>query len=87
MMARKTKKRKKPRQSKPDEVFSTGPLTIARFGSNVIWKSNWPKGAFDEVQKHQVECYPKTVEDIDTLVADIASLVSTLRFQTAKDPM
>ncbi len=69
-------KKKKPRLQKPDEVLSMGPLQVARFGSNIVWESNWPEGAFAEIQKHQVELYPKVVQKIDALVAEIAKLVA-----------
>ncbi|HEY9158327.1 SEC-C metal-binding domain-containing protein [Candidatus Binatus sp.] len=55
-----------------------GPITAARFGKNIIWRSNWPKGAFEETQKHQVESYPKVVQEIDTLISEIAGLISVL---------
>ena len=66
------------RFQKPDEVFSSGPLTIARFGNNVVWKSDWPEGVFDEFQKNLIELYPEIVQEISTLVSDIANLVAVL---------
>lgn len=57
-------------------MFSKGPLTVARFGRHLIWRTNWPEGAFEEMQKRLVEQFPKVVAEIDTLVSEIASLVS-----------
>lgn len=55
-----------------------GPLTVARFGKNVVWQANWSEGDFARVQKHQVELLPTVVQEIDTLVSQIATLVSEL---------
>lgn len=41
-------KRRKPRPQKPDEVFSHGPLTMARYGSTTVFSSNWPAEAFEK---------------------------------------
>lgn len=71
-------KKKKPRLVEPDEVISMGPIRVARFGKNIIWKSNWPEGAFAETQKHWIETYPKIVHEIDTLISEIAVLISSL---------
>lgn len=71
-------KRRKPRPQKPDDVFSHGPLTMARYGSTTVFSSNWPAGAFEKAQQSQIELYPKVVAEIDTLVAEIAALVTSL---------
>ena len=71
-------KKRKSQPVKPDETFSMGPISAARFGKNIIWESNWPKGAFEETQKHQIELYPEIVRKIDTLIGEIADLTSEL---------
>jgi hypothetical protein len=71
-------KRHKVRRVKPDEAFSFGPVTVSRYGKNVIWQADWPEGAHDEMQKRAIAMYPEVVKKIDGLVADIATLVSEL---------
>jgi len=71
-------KNKKAKFVKPDEMFFHGPMSMARFGKNVVWQSNWSPDDFAKMQKGLVEQYPKVVEDIDQLVAEIAQLVSEL---------
>ncbi len=69
---------KKLEPQKPDEVFSMGPLAMARFGKNIIYESNWPEGEFDKFQKRLIEDYPKVVGDINVLVTEIADLIKVL---------
>jgi hypothetical protein len=72
---------KKPRKVKripPDEAFSWGPVRVARFGSNIVWQSNWGEGDFDEMQKRLVERFPIVIKEIDSLVMAIADQVSVL---------
>jgi len=71
-------KKKARASAKPDETFSFGPITVSRFGKNIMWESHWPEGTFDETQKRLVEHYPEVVKEINSLVAEIASLVSSL---------
>jgi hypothetical protein len=63
---------------RPDEVISRGPIHIARFGSNIIWQSNWSEGDFAEVQRRAAARFPAVTQEIDGLVARIADLVSVL---------
>jgi hypothetical protein len=63
---------------KPDEVFVHGPMSMARFGKNTVFQSNWPPDEFAKMQKRLVEQYPKVVQETDQLVAEIAQLVSEL---------
>lgn len=65
---RRMKRKKKPRKSarrsaaqRPDEVFSAGPLQMARFGRHVVWQANWPPGEFDKFQARLVAGYDETV--------------------------
>ena len=69
---------KKLKPQKPDEVFSSGPLTMARFGKNVIMETNWGEEEFDKAQKHLIKKYPKVVRDIDTLVSEIKDIIKVL---------
>jgi hypothetical protein len=71
-------KKKKRRLAKPDEAFSFGPIAVSRFGKNIIWETHWPEGTFDETQKRLVEHYPEIVKEINSLITEIASLVSAL---------
>ena len=61
---------------KPDEDFSFGPFQIARFGKNIVWKSDWPEGKFDEFQKTLADNHPKLVAEINALVEDISAIVA-----------
>jgi len=70
--------KKKAKFVRPDEVFSRGPMSMARFGKNVVIQSNWSPDAFAKMQKGLVEQYPKVVQEIDQLVAEIAQLVREL---------
>jgi len=63
---------------KPDESFSFGPITVSRFGKNIIWKGDWRADEFEEMQKRLVEHYPEVVSQIDSLVNEIATLVAQL---------
>ena len=71
---------KKPKQKpiKADEVFIRGPLRGARYGNNIVYESNWPEGAFAEMQKRAVAMYPEIVKEIDELIEAVATLVSEL---------
>ena len=71
-------KKKKVKFIKPDEVFSDGPLSMARFGKNVVVQSNWTPDEFAKMQERLVEQYPKVIQEIDQLVAEIAQLVREL---------
>jgi len=63
---------------RPDEAFSMGPISVARFGKNLVWKSAWPEGSFKKTQEQRIELYPRTVEKIDKLISEIASLIGEL---------
>lgn len=71
---------KKPKQKpvEPDEAFTWGPLRVARYGKNIVYKTSWPEGAHAEMQKRAVAMYPEIVKEIDELVEAIAKLVSEL---------
>ena len=71
-------KKRNIRTQRPDDAFSMGPISFARFGKNLVWKSDWPEGAFNEMQEQRIQHYPKTVEKIDKLISEITSLIGEL---------
>jgi hypothetical protein len=73
-----TAKRRKRKKIQPDDAFAAGPLHVARFGANVLFRSKWPEGTFAETQRRAAEHLPRVVSEIDTLVREIADLVSVL---------
>jgi hypothetical protein len=80
-MKRMEKPRKSARRSaarQPEEVFSAGPLQMARFGCHVVWQANWPPGEFDKFQARLVAEYDEVVREIDRDIGDAAALVATL---------
>lgn len=62
----------------PDEVFSSGPLRMMRYGRHVVSQTNWPPGEFDKVQARLVAGYDEVVREIDRDIAEAAALVATL---------
>ena len=72
-----TKKRKSQFQ-RPDETFSSGPLTVSRFGRIIVWQSNWQEGEFEKSQRNLVEHYPEIVHEIDNLVLEVADKIAEL---------
>lgn len=71
-------KRSKTKLAKPDEVIENDVFAVGRFGKNLVWKSKLTKEGHAEYQKRCIELYPKTVAEIDQLVAAIADMVSQL---------
>ena len=71
-------KKKKPRFQQPDDVFSSGPFTVARFGTDVVFQSNFKPGEAEKFQKNLAEHYSEIVHEIDTLVSEIAVLIAEL---------
>ena len=63
---------------KPDEVFSSGPLRMMRFGRHVVSQTDWPPGEFDKFQARLVAGYDEVVREIDRDIAEAAALVATL---------
>ena len=62
----------------PDETFSSGPVTISRFGRITVLQSNWQERHFEEFQMDLVERYPEIILEIDTLVSEVADLIAKL---------
>src|SRR5262245_3633882 len=71
-------KRTRPKAVKPDEVMQNSIFSVARYGKNLVWKSNLTKESHAEYQKRCIEQYPKTVAEIDELVATVAEQVTRL---------
>ena len=69
---------KKSKTTPPDDYFSAGPLQMARYGKNIVYQTNWPEGAFDEMQQNLVERFPEVVRDIDSTICRIVDLVINL---------
>ncbi|MGZ0079556.1 YecA family protein [Methylomonas sp. YC3] len=66
---------KKKKVLQPDEIFSSGPIQIARYGKNVVFSSNWVKGQHEKMQQELARQYPAVVKEIDELVDSIVSVV------------
>ncbi|QAZ41063.1 hypothetical protein C1M51_17445 [Methylibium sp. Pch-M] len=80
-MKRRNKHKKSARRSaaqRPDEVFSAGPLRMARYGRHVVWQSDWSPGEFDKFQARLVAGYGQVVREIDRDVAEASALLATL---------
>lgn len=73
-----TKKPRRQRLEKPDEFFSKGPLQVARFGKNVVIRSNWQEGEHAKMLSRLAARHPIVVEEIDQLIDQIANLVKVL---------
>ncbi|MFT3816003.1 MAG: SEC-C metal-binding domain-containing protein [Acidovorax sp.] len=71
-----TKRSLKPRG--PDEFFSVGPLNVARFGKNVVWRADWVEGEFALMQQRLAASHDDVVRRIDESVRLIAELVAGL---------
>ena len=71
-------KKRKSVSREPDEVYSRGPLTSARYGKSVLTRSHWPEGTHETWKKSLVDSFPKIVNDINSLVEKIAQLISSL---------
>lgn len=77
-MPKRRKERITPKRVKPDEVLSGGPVTWARYGRVIHTRADWGPGEFEKMQAGLLERYPHVVEEIDAVVAEIASLISIL---------
>lgn len=69
---------KKTKVIKPDEVISNGPIQIARYGKNIVWRSNWAKGQHEKMLQEWAEKYPTVVIEINELVDCIVASVRVL---------
>ena len=71
-------KKKKSQFERPDETFSSGPITVSRFGLNTVLQSNWQENDFEKFQENLVDLYPKIILEIDNLVLEVADLIAEL---------
>lgn len=71
-------KRKRHKSRKPDEVFGNSVVSVARFGKDIVWRSNLDAAGFARLQDHYVGQFDEVVAEIDKLVKAVAELVSQL---------
>ena len=71
-------KKRKTRFQRPDETFSSGPVTASRFGRKIVFQTNWQERHIEDFQKDLVERYPEIVHEIDALVLEVADLIAKL---------
>lgn len=60
---------------KPDEFFSLGPFSVARYGKFVETKSNITPEAHKEIMRRLAEDYPAKKQEIDDLILELRGLV------------
>ena len=77
-MKKNNKRFKRVKPASPDEVFSAGPLHVARFGNHIAMTSSWSEGQHAEVIAKLAARYPMVVQEIDEIVSEIVSAVSVL---------
>ena len=71
-------KKRKARNTKPDDYFAAGPMEFARFGRLVIGRSRATQEQFEAAQARMVAQYPITVSEIEAVVASIAAHIARL---------
>ena len=65
----------KKKKIKADDYFSAGPLEVARFGKNVLMRSNWDPEQFHKFQKSLVERLPQVENEIDDLIRQSVEII------------
>jgi len=77
-MGQKKKQRRKQGKVKikPDEVFSAGPLTMARFGRVVQTQTRWDPAAFEHMRKKMPEMRQKLTSDMAEQINECSRIVS-----------
>lgn len=77
-MGQKKKQRREQRKVKikPDEVFSAGPLTMARFGRVVQTQTRWDPAAFEQMRKKMPEMRQKLTSDMAEQINECSGIVS-----------
>ena len=75
--SRKKNNKNKRIKLKPDEIFSTGPLSIARFGKHVILQNNSTpeqhKAFLEMGKKHSVN----VLTDLEKTISELQGIVGT----------
>lgn len=64
----------------PDEVFSRGPITYARYGNHIISQSNFSEEQFSQFQNRLANQFPEVVKEIDLLISNIRTRIQKLPF-------
>lgn len=72
------KKPKKYKKIKPDEFYSNGPMSMARFGKDVIFESKFDVEKHEKLKEQIIKQHPDTIEKINQLISEISDIVKTL---------
>jgi len=67
------------KQVQPDDYYRRGPLEIARSGRYVMMRNNMSAGQFQEMHEDLANRYSDVCQEIDHLITQIVSIVSTLQ--------
>lgn len=70
------KRKSKSRMSAPDEVFTAGPLRMARYGRHVVAESHWDPKHHDEFMRRLSDQHDDVVRELDQAVRRAADLVA-----------
>jgi hypothetical protein len=80
-MGKKSKAKKfrknKSDDNKPDEVYTNGPLSIARFGKNLVFTNKMTDNEHKEVLERAKHLHKETFDDLKTKIADLQDAIST----------
>ncbi len=77
-MKKKKKRIKSKRKLFPDEVHNVGPFTLARYGKFTLMQNNLTEKGHKAFIKKAADNYGKIVSDIDRIVDEIRSLVTSV---------
>lgn len=72
------KKPKNRKKSNTDEFYSNGPMSMTRFGKDVMLKSKFDADKHEKFKKIIVKQHPDTIEKINHLISEISNIVKTL---------
>jgi hypothetical protein len=61
----------------PDEVYSNGPLSIARFGKNLVFANKMTDSEHKEVLERAKRIHKETFDKLKTKIADLQEALST----------
>jgi len=61
-----------------DEVYHMGPLRMARFGELTVFENKMDKEDFAKMQNRAKSHLPKVIQEVDSLVGEISTLISEL---------
>ena len=77
-MAKKLRRKQKPRTAAPDDYFAAGPFEFARFGRLIVSRSRASAADWEEANAKAAAQLPTITSEIDELVAQIAEQVARL---------